>query len=172
LASLVLASATKCTQNAFYGRKLPEIAHSELELASQPRYLPLVSMGSPLGQWPGSYIFGNCEVTSLYMDILTLRLCHFEPRSCRWPKAGWESLQTNATAATALEFHTIKVLGRAYGGITPVWSLPAFYFTVGHALARTPPNQGRVGAMGRHAFGSFSASRRSWGPILRQCTGM
>ena len=26
--------------------------------------------------------------------------------------------------------------------------------------------------MGRHAFGSFSASRRSWGPILRQCTGL
>ena len=71
-------------------------------------------MGSTLSQWPGSYIFGNCEVTSLYMGILTLRLCHFEPRSCRWPKAGWESLQTNATAATALEFHTIKVLGRIY----------------------------------------------------------
>ena len=26
--------------------------------------------------------------------------------------------------------------------------------------------------MGRHAFGSFSASRRSWWAILRQCTGL
>ena len=51
-----------------------------------------------------------------------------------------------------------------------VCSLPAFYFTVGHALAHTPPNQGRVGAMGCHAFGSFPASRRSWWAILRQCT--
>ena len=30
-----------------------------------------------------------------------------------------------------------------YGGITPVWSLPIFYFTAGHALAHTPPHQGR-----------------------------
>jgi hypothetical protein len=60
-----------------------------------------------------------------------------------------------------------------YGGITPVCSLPAFYFTVGQALAHTPPpNRGLVGATGRHASGSFSASRRSWGPILRQCTGL
>ena len=70
----------------------------------------------------------------------------------------------------ALEFDIRNVLGPIYGGITPVWSLPAFYFTVGHALAHTPPNQGRVGALGRHAFGSFSASRRSWWAILRQCT--
>ena len=79
-------------------------------------------------------------------------------------------LQTVTTTATALEFHLRKVPGRIYGGITPVCSLPAFYFTVGQALAHTPPNQGRVGAMGRHAFGSFSASRRSWWAILRQCT--
>ena len=151
---------------------MAEIAHSELELASQPWYLPLVSMGSPMGQWPGSYIFGNCEVTSLYMGILTLGLCHFEQRSCRWPKAGRESLQTNTTAATALEFHTIKVLGRFYGDITPVCSLPAFYFTVFHLRTHTLPSHGLVGATGRHAFGSFSASRRSWGPILRQCTGL
>ena len=61
-----------------------------------------------------------------------------------------------------------------YVGITPVCSLPAFYFTVGQALAHnhTPPKQGRVGAMDRHAFGSFSASRRSWWAILRQCTGL
>ena len=110
---------------------MAEFAHSEPDLASQQRYLPLVSMGSPLGWWSGSCIFANCEVTSLYMGILTLRLCHFEPRSCRWPKVGWESLQTNTTAATALEFHTIKALGRIYGDITPVCSLPAFYFTVG-----------------------------------------
>ena len=93
---------------------MAEFAHPELDLACQPWYLPLVSMGSTLDQWPGSCIFGNCEVTSLYTGILTLRLCHFEPRSCRWPKAGWESLQTNTTAATALEFHTLKVLGPIY----------------------------------------------------------
>ena len=103
------------------------------------------------------------------MSILTLGLCHFEPRSCRWPKAGRESLQTNTTAATSLEFHTIKVPGRIYGDITPVCSLPAFYFTVFHLRTHTPPDQGRVGAMGRHTFGSFSASRKSWRAILRQC---
>ena len=59
-------------------------------------------------------------------------------------------------------------------GITPLCSLPTFYFTVGHALPHTPPNQGWVDAMGRRAFGSFSAStgRRSWWAILRQCTGL
>jgi hypothetical protein len=36
---------------------MAEFAHSEQGLASQPRYLPLVSMGGPLGQWPGSYTF-------------------------------------------------------------------------------------------------------------------
>jgi hypothetical protein len=50
--------------------------------------------------------------------------------------------------------------------------LTGIFFTVGHALAHTPPNQGRVGAMDRHAFGSFSASRGSWWAILRQCTGL
>jgi hypothetical protein len=29
-----------------------------------------------------------------------------------------------------------------------------------------------VRALGRHAFGSFSASRRSWWAILQQCTGL
>jgi len=150
---------------------MAEFAHSELDLASQPWYLPLVSIGSPLGQWPGSCIFGNREVTSLYMGILALELYHFEPHSYRWTNAGWESLQTITANATAFEFNLRKVLGPIYGGITPVCSLPAFHFTVSDTPTHTPPNQGRVGAMGRHAFGSFSASRRSWWAILRQCTG-
>ena len=59
-----------------------------------------------------------------------------------------------------------------YGGITPLCSLSVFYFTVSDTPIHTPPNQGRVAAMGRHTFGSFSASRRSWWAILRQCTGL
>jgi hypothetical protein len=56
------------------------------------------------------------------------------------------------------------------GGITSVCSLPAFHFTVGDALAHTPP-KGLVGAMDRHAFGSLSASRRSWWAILLEGAG-
>jgi hypothetical protein len=42
-----------------YSRKMAEFAYSEPYLASQSRYLHLVSMGvhSLLGQWSGSYIF-------------------------------------------------------------------------------------------------------------------
>ena len=36
--------------------QMEEFAHSESYFASQPRHLPLVSIGSPLDQWPGSYI--------------------------------------------------------------------------------------------------------------------
>jgi hypothetical protein len=73
--------------------------------------------------------------------------------------------------ANAKKTHVI-LFNCNYDGITPVsvCSLLAFYLIVGQALAHTPPNQGRVGAMGRHAFGSFSASRRSCWAILRQCT--
>ena len=56
LASL-LASAAKYTQKLFYSKKMAEFAFSELDLASQPRYLTLVSIGAPLGRWSGSYIF-------------------------------------------------------------------------------------------------------------------
>ena len=104
--------------------------------------------------------------------ILALELYHFEPHSYRWTNAGWESLQTITANATAFEFNLRKVLGPIYGGITPVCSLPAFHFTVSDTPTHTPPNQGRVGALGRRAFGSFSASRRSWWAILRQCTGL
>jgi hypothetical protein len=40
--------------NAVKCRKMAEFEHSEPDLASQPqpRYLPLVPMGSLLGQWP------------------------------------------------------------------------------------------------------------------------
>jgi hypothetical protein len=57
-----------------------------------------------------------------------------------------------------------------YDGITPVCSLLAFYFTMFHLRTHTPLNHGRMGAMGRHASGSFSASMRSWRAILWQCT--
>jgi hypothetical protein len=39
LLSSLLASAAKCTQKLFYSKKMEEFAHSELDLASQPRYL-------------------------------------------------------------------------------------------------------------------------------------
>jgi hypothetical protein len=48
--SYMLASAAKCMQKLFCSRKMAEFAHSEPDLASQPRYLPLVSMSAP---WDG-----------------------------------------------------------------------------------------------------------------------
>jgi hypothetical protein len=75
-----------------------------------------------------------------------------------------------------------RPLTRTYSSMqpvgTPVCALPAFYFTMSDTTPQpthdTPPNQGRVGAMGRCASGSFSASRRGWchhwRAILRQCT--
>ena len=60
----------------FYSRKMAEFAHSQPDLASQPRYLPLVSMVAALGWWSESCIFGNCEETLLYniYIILLIRL--------------------------------------------------------------------------------------------------
>ena len=52
-----LQSAATRTQKLFYSKKMVEFAHSELDLASQPWYRPLVSMRSTLGQWPGSSFF-------------------------------------------------------------------------------------------------------------------
>ena len=78
--------------------------------------------------------------------------------------------------------HSITILllliSQLHGGITPVCSLPAFYFIVGRALAHTPPNQGRVGAVGRRvgaallegACGSYSGSARSHAPSLTPAT--
>ena len=60
---------------------MAEFAHSEPDLASQPRYLPLVSMGSPLDWWSGSCIFGNCEVTPLYCNIVFCNII----RHATWP---------------------------------------------------------------------------------------
>ena len=47
LLSSLLTKAAKCTQKLFYSKKMVEFAYSELNLASQPRYLTLVSMGAP-----------------------------------------------------------------------------------------------------------------------------
>ena len=60
--------ARKCSKmhaKLFYSKKMTELARSELDLVSQPRYLPLVSIGGLLGQWPGSWElhFLHCEVT-------------------------------------------------------------------------------------------------------------
>ena len=49
---------------------MSDFSHSEPYLASQPRYLHLVLMGSLLGQLSGSCILANCEVTSLYSPAL------------------------------------------------------------------------------------------------------
>ena len=40
-----------------------DFSHSEPDLTSQPQYRPLVPMGSPLSQWPGSYIFDIVETS-------------------------------------------------------------------------------------------------------------
>ena len=57
-----------------------------------------------------------------------------------------------------------------YGDITPGCFLPVFYVTalvfISHTTKPRPD-----GCHGPHASGLFSASRRSWWPILRQCTG-
>ena len=36
---------------------MADFAHLKPDFTSQPRYLPLVSMGGLLGQWSGSYIY-------------------------------------------------------------------------------------------------------------------
>jgi hypothetical protein len=60
---ILQVSAAKCMQKLFYSKKMADFAHSKPDEApySQPRYMPLVSMGASLGQWPESYI-------SFYID--------------------------------------------------------------------------------------------------------
>ena len=109
-----------------------------------------------------AFDYGDCEITSVILRSAAIPMdkINGEVRSKRFK---WRS------ESAVIPVNQIVCYLR-YGGITPVLYLPVFYFTVGQALAHTPPNQGRDGAMGRRAFGLFSASRRSWRAILRQCT--
>ena len=60
---------------------------------------------------------------------------------------------------------------RMYGGITPICSLPAFYFPVGQALAHTPPNQGRVGAWAATLLARSQLLEGAGGPYFGSARG-